>query len=272
MINKKSMNLIGGGFQHQTCSTLNRTSKHVIWKYNSKESDITFYVDNHIPLGLHDNSSKEVYGWLQESGEVIRSAVDFCLINYKQLKKRFKSIFTHDSRLLLIDSDLFRFVPCSGTWINDQKVHKKSKLVSMITSNKCFTSGHTKRLEFVEKNKEKIDLFGRGFSQIVSKEEGLNEYMFSICIENTVSDYYFSEKILDCFATGTIPVYIGGKKIVDFFDKKGIIFIDDNFNIENLSTELYNEMYESVCKNFKLLQNFPLPEDWLYLKYISKEE
>ena len=35
--------------------------------------------------------------------------------------------------------------------------------------------------------------------------------MFSVCIENDVYDTYFTEKILDCFATGTIPIYKGTK-------------------------------------------------------------
>ena len=267
---KLKINLFGGGFQHQLCSTMNRESKYISWEYNSKKSDCTFYVDNHIPMGFYDNHSSEIYGWLQESGEVIKEAIEFCKLNYRNLKKKFKNIFTHDSTLLLIDSEFFKFVPCSGSWINDQRVHKKSKLVSMITSDKCFTSGHKKRMDFVNRNKEKIDLFGRGFKEIAKKEEGLNEYMFSICIENTMSDYYFSEKILDCFATGTIPVYMGARKIHDFFDKRGIILIDDNFNIENISLNLYNEMYNSVCKNFELFQGFPLPEDWIYLNYIGK--
>ena len=48
-----------------------------------------------------------------------------------------------------------------------------------------------------------VDFYGRGFeTEIVRKEEGLCDYMFSIAIENASYETYF-EKLLDCFATGT---------------------------------------------------------------------
>ena len=85
----------------------------------------------------------------------------------------------------------------------------------MVTSNKVWTAQQKYRVDFAEKNKDIIDIYGRGFKEIEEKEEGLQDYMFSICIENITYDSYFTEKILDCFATGTIPVYKGSKKILE---------------------------------------------------------
>ena len=62
--------------------------------------------------------------------------------------------------------------------------------------------------------------------------------MFSVCIENTTHDTYFTEKILDCFATGTLPIYKGTKNITKYFDGNGILFLDE-ININELTPELY---------------------------------
>ena len=48
--------------------------------------------------------------------------------------------------------------------------------------------------------------------------------------------FYFTEKLLDCFATGTIPVYLGAPDIGKVFNIDGIITLSDEFDI---SDEVY---------------------------------
>ena len=48
--------------------------------------------------------------------------------------------------------------------------------------------------------------------------------MFSIVIENSIESDYFTEKLLDCFLTGTIPIYVGTKTTSEYFDTDGIIY------------------------------------------------
>ena len=55
--------------------------------------------------------------------------------------------------------------------------------------------------------------------------------MFSIAIENASYETYFTEKLLDCFATGTIPVYYGAPDIGDYFNKDGIIDLSEEFDV-----------------------------------------
>tara|TARA_Y100000592_G_C5474605_1_gene321516 strand:- start:208 stop:387 length:180 start_codon:yes stop_codon:yes gene_type:complete len=53
-----------------------------------------------------------------------------------------------------------------------------------------------------------VEKYGSGAGNpIDKKEEGLTNYLFSLAIENSKIDNYFSEKLLDCFATSTIPIY-----------------------------------------------------------------
>jgi len=159
-----------------------------------------------------------------------------------------------------------------GSWIYDSGIHKKTKKVSMITSNKTITEQQSFRVNFAKENKSNIDLYGQGFKPIKSKEEGLNEYMYSVAIENDTYDTYFTEKLLDCFMTGTIPIFKGSKKIVDFFDQKSIIFMDDEFDMDSLDEDLYYENLPSIRKNYELSLQYDILDDWIYDNYLKEYE
>lgn len=49
-----------------------------------------------------------------------------------------------------------------------------------------------------------------------SKYEVMSRYAFCLCFENMVMRGYISEKILDCFYSGTVPIYLGAQDIRDF--------------------------------------------------------
>ncbi len=49
-----------------------------------------------------------------------------------------------------------------------------------------------------------------------SKYEVMSRYAFCLCFENMVMRGYISEKILDCFYSGTVPIYLGAQDISDF--------------------------------------------------------
>jgi hypothetical protein len=69
---------------------------------------------------------------------------------------------------------------------------------------------------------------------------------FSIPIENGNQRNYMSEKLLDCFMTLTVPIYIGCPNVTDYFDARGILFakdLDDVIRICNtLTPEKYTQM------------------------------
>lgn len=263
-----NFNLFGGGFQHVKSSTLYKIPKYIIWDYNSFKNDITFFVDASILTGLKYNLNKDLtYGWLLESKFIEPNINSFCLNNIDTLKNKYKYIFTHNDELIKLDNEFYKFCPANGTWISELYIRDKSKLISAITSNKNYTPGHKIRLDILNKYKEKIDIFGRGFNEIKYKEEGLNDYMFSFVIENGIYDTYFTEKILDCFATGTIPIYLGTPKIKEYFNQDGIIFLDEIFNIENLTSDLYYSKLKAINQNLNIVKNFVVTEDWLYKKY-----
>jgi glycosyltransferase involved in cell wall biosynthesis len=150
-----------------------------------------------------------------------------------------------------------------------------------ITSAKAFLPGHNVRLNFINNSKDKIDLYGMGIREVESKLDVLHNYAFSLAIENNISknDYYFTEKLVECIITGTIPIYYGCPNIGEFFDLRGIITFDTQEELDhildNLNEEQYNSMLEYAKINYeKALKSFVLDNNSLYelhLKNIIKD-
>lgn len=234
--------LIGGGFQHAPSTTLYRPIKNFVWRKDTICPQ-TFFIDNAIIEGCGVGYIDK-FAWLVESRDIIGGAVDFVKNNVELVSKSYKYLFTHQKEIYDL-ADNFIFTPSHCTWIDSYEGfpdYPKSKLVSLISSNKGWTEGHKRRLKWVEKFKDKVDLYGRGFNEIAKKEDGLADYMFSIVIENDSYPTYFSEKLLDAFITDTIPVYYGAPDIGDHFEESGIIKLTEDFDIDSLTPNLYNEM------------------------------
>ena len=68
--------------------------------------------------------------------------------------------------------------------------------------------------------------------------------------------------------TKTIPIYVGFENIGDYFDIRGIIKFED-FDLKNISSELYGNMQKYVEKNHELVQNYLLPENNMYKYYLN---
>ncbi|MDD4617388.1 MAG: glycosyltransferase family 10 [Alphaproteobacteria bacterium] len=82
------------------------------------------------------------------------------------------------------------------------------------------------------------------------------ESMFHVAIENSRHDYYFTEKLLDCFRTFTIPIYRGTEAVLEIFDRRGIVFARDLQDIHealaSLSAKDYWNRLEPMAKNHEI--------------------
>ena len=185
--------------------------------------------------------------------------------DYQKYTQTFDAIFTHNQELLSLDPK-FKWCPAQGFWIKDAKIYEKTKMISMISSNKSMTEGQRLRLQWVEMIGDQVDMYGRGFNEIANKEEGLCDYMFSVVIENGFYESYFTEKIMDCFATGTIPVYMGSADIGKYFNKNGIIDLSEEFNV---SEEIYFSKMDAIQDNLEKVKQYEVLEDFIYLNYFG---
>ena len=225
----------------------------------------TFYIDNTINDGISDGRKGPKYLWLLESKHIKPGLVESIIDNKQLVEDTYETIFTHDQRLLAL-GDKYKWVPAQGFWIKEPKIYEKTKMISMIASNKRMCEGHVKRLGWVERIGDQLDLYGRGFNEIADKEEGLCDYMFSVAIENGEYETYFTEKLLDCFATGTIPVYLGAPDVGDHFNKDGIIDLTEEFEV---SEEIYYSKMDAIKENLEKAKEMEVLEDFIYRRYFQ---
>ena len=94
-------------------------------------------------------------------------------------------------------------------------------------------------------------------------------------IENDISDYFFTERIINCFAAQTIPIYLGARKIQEFFNIDGIICVTekDLEDVEKIlrmcTREYYEEHLEAIKDNYRRAYKYQNVWDTLYLEHLK---
>jgi hypothetical protein len=163
------------------------------------------------------------------------------------------------------------FYPLGGSWIRDWGVHPKSKLVSIIASEKNEAQGHKLRHGTIARYGLRLDVMGRGYRPIEGKAKGLRDYCYSVVIESWRGDWYFSEKLIDCLSQGTIPIYWGCPNIGRFFNTDGILRFYDLDRLGNILASISKADYvgrlDAVRDNLKRARQYRCAEDWIFEKY-----
>lgn len=166
-------------------------------------------------------------------------------------------------------------------FLNDA-IPKKDKEISIIISNKTFTTGHELRVQFVTKLKEtfgdRIEIFGRGYNEIEDKFFALANYKYTIVLENSCFNDYWTEKIADAFLCEAYPIYYGCPNIHDYFPSGSLKTIDiENLEdaIDTINSVLENNEYEKSIELIKaskklILNNYNLFA--LISNYIKNKE
>lgn len=267
-----NINLIGSGFSHAFSSSGYYKPKNITFDFESDKNDITIYVDRSI-INPAINPNKKNYCWLAESSGVLLDVIEWIKLNKTFIEENFIYLFTYDKTLLNLTKNTKYTIPNAVPWIdiNDREIHKKTKLVSMIASNKSFTIGHEYRKKIIGKFSNHVDHYGWGYRQmpdVSGKIIALKDYMFSITLESMNYEGCWTEKITDCFVTGTIPIFWGCPELPEF-NKDGVIFFNDDFDLSMLSEELYISKMNAIKENFEIANNLPLCEDYFYEKYIK---
>ena len=258
-------------FAHAIYSTDYQNSKYIEWDrtpINSNDKYV-FYTDYSLNKVKENNLIK--IAWLMESPDITSQSHIWISKN----NDKFDYVLTHNKELLE-KGENFKFCPTGGCWIKpaDQKIYDKTKLTSIIASSKRFTHGHMLRHKSIATFRNKFSVFGRGYSPIDYKLTALKDYAFSLTIENTKRDYYFTEKLIDCFMTGTVPIYWGCPSIGNFFNTDGMIIFDDINELNNIlketSLDKYITMKDAIQENFEKAKKYIIAEDYIYKNYLDK--
>lgn len=156
---------------------------------------------------------------------------------------------------------------------------QKTKEISCIanTDKKAF-AGHIQRADFVhflKKTNLPIDYYGgeKKHNKIKTKLEALEQYRYSIAIENSSTPFYFTEKITDCFLAGCMPFYYGAQNIADFFPKESFVWIDITRPKEAqkiIQSTLKEKLWEKN-QDFILESRRRVLEDYNFLEAMGKK-
>ena len=221
------------------------------------------------------NKNKKIY--VQREPNVIHSC-------YEYLEKnghKYDLIFCFDPARLTL-TNTFKTI-FAGTWIESDfyesiDISKKKFAISNITGWKTGCLGYYLR-HLLYENQTAFQqfpiIFYRSSAHIIIPEIAVNplipkeplsskyilfeDYQYSIIIENTREKNYFSEKLMDCLITKTIPIYYGCENIRDYFDITGWIILTDEQNfLQDLYTQLhklnesyYMTYYLTIIKNYE---------------------
>jgi hypothetical protein len=155
---------------------------------------------------------------------------------------------------------------------------KENKIV-WVTSNQRTSKGHNVRMDFLDKIKGLpfVDLYGRGINPIDDKWDVLSVSKYAIAYENFQNDYYWTEKIADCFLCYTMPLYFGCNAIDQFFPKDSFIQIDpkdkhiDLFLKEIVASSKWEENLNAISEARDLVLNEYQLFPFLYHKIKAME-
>lgn len=225
-------------------------------------TDTKLYTDTSLKQAQTDYVKNKI-AWLLESPIVTRRW-------YKWVQKNeqlFAAVLTFDQALLERNPDLYKLCPAGGTWIDstEQYLYDKNKNISIIASGKKRYEGQKLRHKIIRRYQSRFDgVFGFGYQPVDNKLTALKDYRYSLIIENTRKDYYFSEKLIDALLTGVIPIYWGCPSIDEFFNIDGILSFKNikelDTILENMSEQDYMARYEAIKDNFQRAQSYRYTE------------
>ena len=239
---------------------------------------VTVFTDKDLASPWIDKvKTKYKVAWILECRDIHPFSYNHILAN----EHKFDYIFTFDKDLLARgDKYIKNLIGTSRVSAEDAGVSEKSKMVSLIASDKTWTRGHRLRHTIAKSLAEKyeIDLWGTGYRPFgkrgtglsaaaikEGKEEPLKDYRFSVTVMNAKHDHYFTETLVDVFRYGTIPIFWGCANIGEYFNENGILRFNTGPELveilENLTPELYEQKLEFVKENFELSKKYVSMDD-----------
>ena len=187
-------------------------------QYGSSKKPVEFYVD--YDVFKVPGSEQNAIALLVEPRAIMPGVYYWMEENYN----KFRYVFTFDSVLLKLENaKLLIYGQITAEYPNENK----SKGISMVASDKDGCAGHRTRQWVATLLTDRIDTYGRfNGGPYCTDREYLAEYKFNVAMENYSDGHYFTEKICNCFASRTVPIYWGCPHIGEYFNMDGIVYCE----------------------------------------------
>lgn len=275
--------------------------KNVILYFNESPKIINGNMLNPFTNQKLIKKSNDIAIFIQiESSMIIDGSIVRILEN-RNIYEYFDYILTWDHRLLKL-SKSYKFMSLNKySWVqftekaginpylkyyynnsDNFEYNNKNFNISMLCGDKKWCPGHIIRHKIWNKQKEilipkkfykpektsVLKIFDDNIT-ITSRRDKTEMFdsMFHICVENNNAKNYFTEKIIDCIVSNTIPIYYGCPNIGHYFDLNGIIIVNSPEDciekINKLTEDDYYRMLPYVQKNYNLFLLLPSFEEQL---------
>lgn len=274
---KPQIKLHDSNFAHAICCSngnLKIYPQYFDWYRGSEERDIAVFVDGRYGEVVTSKAKVKILMLLEPPS--VTPHLYFDVARHQKTWDLYDYILTFDKELVKLNPDKIKWYPLGGCWIEevDRKIWPKTKNISIIASEKNFTEGHKLRHKLIQHHHGKIDVYGRGYRFVESKLEALKDYRYTIVIENCALNNYFSEKLIDAYMTGTIPIYWGSnKEVADMFQPAWmpIAHLDSILKNPVHMEDFYNGHLTSggIQTNFDRAKEYVNTEDWLWLNFLK---
>ena len=146
--------------------------------------------------------------------------------------------------------------------------------ISLIASLKNDLEGHKLRHKLISFDKshahQLLTPLGRAYEQFDDMVTALAPFRYSVVIENCIEPHYFTEKISNCLACKTIPIYWGHESVKQYFDTSNWLFFND---LEDGYEKIkFASSGEHVVSHDKIHQNYVQAKSYknLYKKMSEK--
>lgn len=151
---------------------------------------------------------------------ILRFLYHKILVRDPKLASKYNNVHSLALAMLLIETDNLRLPDFS-----------QRRGISLIASMKNDLEGHKLRHKLISFDKshahQLLTPLGRAYEQFDDMVAALAPFRYSVVIENCIETHLFTEKILNCLACKTIPIYWGHETIKQYFDTSNWLFFND---------------------------------------------
>jgi Glycosyltransferase family 10 (fucosyltransferase) C-term len=198
--------------------------------------------------------------WQMEPDEIIPGTEEKLIRNHK-----FYDLILTWNHMVLSECGNAKFFAPGSVWTQEADTKEKKFAVSYLISSKEGCPGYELRHRIFKGLPPSINRIPITKHQsppyLPDKRGMLVPFQYTIVIENAYRHNYFTEKLLDAFATKTIPIYWGCPRSFDkdgvgeFFNTDGVIAIKDYKElfqvISSLTPDFYQSKQVAIEENYK---------------------
>jgi hypothetical protein len=167
----------------------------------------------------------------------------------------------------MVDNDKYLYVPRGGTWLKEWSVGDKSRMVSVLSTQKYGARSYEMRHKIAAWFwQHPQDVFGEKYHATI--RDAYESYRYSVVVLNERSDMWFTERLIDCFALGTVPILWGCPSIGSVFNPDGIIQFETLSELPRIIEEIsewdYKKRLPAINDNHWRAYEYRRTEDLIW--------